>query len=429
MSRRTFIGVGVAAVAVAAAAGAGAYYYLSQPGMKAGPSKSQVNVGFSIALSGTNAAAGLDQFQSYKQWAALTNAAGGLQVGSSKLPVALTYYDDTGDPATAVSLYERLITEDKVDLILPPWGTYMHYAIIPTITSLGYPLVANTADTDDVFTLPTPFFYFQPQTHQSEVKAIMGAIIANASVITGGQNRPINIAMPWLESLGPDEIGHDAFDQAEASTSPTFNIINNSSYPASITDFSSLVLDIKAGSPDVILAGTYPADSQLLTAQLIKSNVNSAVLYEWVGPFFPFYQQAFGNNVVGISSVGQLGADPTAPLMKPWVDDFAQRFSSPPPISDYGFIVASLQILQQAVASAGSLDLEKIQTSLLNDSFNTVNGTVAFHGRPYCWEPQYQVNDACNQWLTNNYDSDVPVWGVNGPTSNKFLVPKPNWTT
>jgi len=427
ISRRRFVKYGVAAVVVAAAAGAGAYYYLSQPGLKPGPSKSQVNIGFSIALSGPNEAAGLDQFQTYKQWAALTNAAGGLQVGSSKLPIALTYYDDTGDPNTAISLYERLITEDKVDLILPPWGTYMHYALIPTVTKYGYPLVANTADTDDVFTLPSPFYYFQGWSHQGEVTAMMNAINANTSVITGGVKRNINIAMPWAESLGPDEVGHDAFDQAEAAGN--FNIINNSSYDPSTTDFSSLVLDIKAGNPDVILAGTYPSDSELFTAQLIESNVSPAVLYEWVGPFFPFFQQKFGQNSLGICSLGQLGADPSAPAMKPWADDFLTRYGGPVPIGDYGFILCSLQILQQAVANAGTLDLDTIQSHLLSDTFTTVNGQIAFHGRPYPWEPQFKV-EAANQWITTDVDTgNVPIWGLQGPTNNKFLVPKPAWTT
>ncbi len=425
MTRRSLLKYGVAAAVVVAAAGTGAYYYLStQGGSNVGPNKTQVKVGFSIALSGPNAAAGLDQFQAYKQWADLVNADGGMEVGSSKLPVSLTYYDDTGDPATAISLYERLITEDKVDLVLPPWGTYMHYALIPTVTKHGMPMIANTADTDQVFTLPSPFWYFQPFSHKTEVDAIFGAINANVSKITGGSSRKINIAIPWAQSLGPDEIGHDAFVSAE--NAGNFNIINNSSYETSTTDFSSLVLDIKAGNPDVIVAGTYPPDSLLFTDQLVKSGVNPAVLYEWVGPFFEFFRAKFGENVVGISCLGQMGADPNKSDVKPLVTDFNTRYQYPPPIGDYGLVWGSVQILQAAVKSAASLDPEKIQAHLLSDTFPTINGPVAFHDRPYCWETQYQ-QDAANQWLSSDYYSHVPVWGVRGPTSNNFLCPKPAW--
>ncbi len=38
-------------------------------------------------------------------------------------PVEIVVYDDRSDPATAARLYERLITGDKVELLLSPWGS------------------------------------------------------------------------------------------------------------------------------------------------------------------------------------------------------------------------------------------------------------------------------------------------------------------
>ena len=43
---------------------------------------------------------------------------------------------------------ERLITQDKVDFLLPPWSTAMNLAVAPTFHRYGYPLLAGSAVTE-----------------------------------------------------------------------------------------------------------------------------------------------------------------------------------------------------------------------------------------------------------------------------------------
>src|SRR5262245_6387016 len=52
-------------------------------------------------------------------WLQQTNARGGML----SRPVELRTYDDKSDPATAVRLTERLITGDKVHLLISPFGS------------------------------------------------------------------------------------------------------------------------------------------------------------------------------------------------------------------------------------------------------------------------------------------------------------------
>ena len=42
-------------------------------------------------------------------------------------------------------IYEKLITDDKVDLLLAPFGTPAHLAIVPLLERFRFPVVANTA--------------------------------------------------------------------------------------------------------------------------------------------------------------------------------------------------------------------------------------------------------------------------------------------
>src|SRR4051812_13265621 len=83
-----------------------------------GQAADPVRIGFSIAKTGLFAAAAPSQLNAYELWKDQVNAAGGLDVKGEKRPVELVFYDDQSDPGKAVRIYEKLITDDKVDLLL-----------------------------------------------------------------------------------------------------------------------------------------------------------------------------------------------------------------------------------------------------------------------------------------------------------------------
>jgi len=84
-------------------------------GAPAGP----LRIGASISLTGRYDRTGRELKNGYDLWAEQTNAAGGI-MGRQ---VEFVVYDDTSDPETARNLYEKLISEDKVDLIIGPYSS------------------------------------------------------------------------------------------------------------------------------------------------------------------------------------------------------------------------------------------------------------------------------------------------------------------
>ncbi len=88
-----------------------------------------IKVGFSMALTGGVAQNGKQLIIALELWRDDVNAKGGL-LGR---PVELVYYDDQSNPANVPGIYTKLITVDKVDLLLGPYATNMAAPAMPVI--------------------------------------------------------------------------------------------------------------------------------------------------------------------------------------------------------------------------------------------------------------------------------------------------------
>jgi len=104
-----------------------------------------LRIGFSMARTGPLANATVSQSNTYELWREQVNARGGMNVGGTKRKVEFVSYDDQSKPDQAVRVYEKLITDDKVDLLLAPWGTPFHIAVAPVLEKYRFPMVGNTA--------------------------------------------------------------------------------------------------------------------------------------------------------------------------------------------------------------------------------------------------------------------------------------------
>ena len=75
-----------------------------------------IKIGLSVSLTGGVAVNGKQVLLAMQIWRDDQNAKGGL-LGR---PVELVYYDDQSNPANVPGIYTKLLTVDKVDLLLGP---------------------------------------------------------------------------------------------------------------------------------------------------------------------------------------------------------------------------------------------------------------------------------------------------------------------
>ena len=104
-----------------------------------------IKIGAPLAITGGLSDEAKKQEVTFKMWLNKVNAAGGINVGGTKMKVQLVQYDYQSDGQRAAQLAEKLITDDKVDFLLSPFGSG-HTKIVATIAT-GYetPVIACAA--------------------------------------------------------------------------------------------------------------------------------------------------------------------------------------------------------------------------------------------------------------------------------------------
>ncbi len=143
---------------------------------------SPVRIGYAMARTGPwTGGAQVSQEPNYILWAEQLNAAGGLNVKGTKRPVELISSDDRSEIETVVRSYEKLMGSDKVDLILPPWGSNANFAVAPLANRHGYPFIAPTALSKRLIEMKLPYFFLMLQQPQPMMNSLVELLKANGA--------------------------------------------------------------------------------------------------------------------------------------------------------------------------------------------------------------------------------------------------------
>jgi branched-chain amino acid transport system substrate-binding protein len=373
----------------------------------------KIRIGTAISLSGPYApGAGMTQIPNYKMWVDEVNAKGGIYVKQfkKKLPIELIIYDDKSDIGTAVKLVEQLILKEKVDFILPPWGTAMHFAIAPVITKYKYPMIGPTISSEKLREIAhkVPYFFGILNMPREQAAALVDLLeemgVKKVALIYVADAYGIE----WTGKVAPD-LGLKKIDVAVLK-----------SYPLDTKDLSPLLKTIKAAEVDALLCMSYPNDTFLLTKQAKEMGYNPKLFYLGVGVAFPIYKQMFGGPEAIEGIMGAGAWNPKVPYAgaKEYYDRHLKKWGKEPDFWGSAFAYASLQILEQSIEKVGSLDRTKIRDYIATATFPTVIGPVKFEGGFNVQSP-----GEIGQWQNGQFEI---VAGKDKRTA-KPIYPKPSW--
>jgi len=330
-----------------------------------------IRIGASLSQSGAYAALSQNQVgRGYPLCLKHTNEQGG--VLGRKLELVLE--DDQSQPSTAARIYEKLITQDKVDFVLGPYGSPMTATVAEVVEKHRMPMVANAATTS-LFKKGRRFIFMVPPP---------GEVFLEGLIDMAAKKGLKTVAVIHEDTLFATTAAQGAVELARKKG---LEVVLVQSYSKGTADFTGLLTKVRAATPDVLAAGSYLEDAVAITRQLRELNVNPKMYGVTIGGAQPKFYEALGRiaefvygNSAWEPELVTLRAGGLIPVARqyPGAREFVEAHKKEYPGADLSYTTAAgyggCQVLMEAVKRAGSLDREKVRDAILKLDFNTVYG-------------------------------------------------------
>jgi branched-chain amino acid transport system substrate-binding protein len=319
-----------------------------------------IKVGVTVSLSGDYAAPGSEQLQGIQMWAHDLNARGAL-LGR---PVEIVYYDDKSDAEVSEALYERLVSEDKVDLLLGPYSSGLTLAASRVAEKHHFPMVATGASSTDIWSRGNKYIF----QVDAPADTYLNLVITSA--------KKAGLATIALLYAGTDFTRQVAEGVRVEAAKQGVEIVFDEEFSQGSSDFAAIIGRMRAKNPDVVIGATYLDGSIAVMKQAKKSGLSPRAFVFTVGPALAEFGEALGPDAEGVLGVVAWMAAAHMPMAL----DFAYRSQ------EYYDQVASVynaygygagQVLEAAVRLAGSLDKDAIRAQLSTMKFRSILG--AYH--------------------------------------------------
>jgi branched-chain amino acid transport system substrate-binding protein len=380
---------------------------LSLPAWVQAQDAQPVRIGYTMARTGPwSVGAQTSQEPNYLLWAEQQNAAGGLMVEGKRRTVELLGTDDRSEVETCVRTYEKLMGSDKVDLVLPPWGSNANFAVAPLANRFGYPFLAPTALSRRLVEMKLPNFFLLLQQPKPMMDALVDMLKANGAK---------SLAVVYVDDL----FGLENYAALKVALQGSgISIVEDKSYPLGVKDLSPTLRSIKEKNPDAFVGLTYPPDTILASRQSKEIGFNPKFFYASVGTAFQLYRNVMQAGAEGVLGMGSWNAKRGA-AAKAYFDAHVKKFGvqKEPDRWASGHAWAGLEILTAAVAKVG-LDRKAIRDYVANTTHETIVGSIRFSG-----SENVGIPGTVSQWQKGEFEVVWPRAIATAP----LMTQKPAW--
>ncbi len=338
------------------------------------------------------------------------NKRGGIKLSGcdgKSVPLKFVVYDDQSTPATAVSLHEKLVTVDQVDVLVGPDWTPIGFPVSPIPDKHRIPIVFGNVSALQIF--------------QRGFKYIFGAPTPSVFVWSNGYfdllaKQPIppkSIFFAAQDNLFTKDVVTSAEKKA---AEVGIKMVGNEIFPTDTKDFSSIILRMKAANPDIIYISSFDAPALPLIQQMRQLRVTTKGVYSVYNTGKMI--KAIGKNMEGIAGVMQWLPTLNTPYSD-LVKVVLQR--SDVDWADYLFTIGRLSsyfVMIQAVEKAGVVDREKIRDALASTKFQSPAGDIKFDERGYA---------LMSGFPTQIQDGKIVAIGPENQVPGRIQYPSPAW--
>ena len=337
-------------------------------------SNAPIKIGYCLSLSGGLAANGQTARLAHEIWRDRVNAKGGL-IGRE---VQLHCVDDKSDATTVEAIYEKLISEEKVDLLLGGYGNNSITPAMPLVMKDRRFLVGLMALGENIQFGYDQFFAMIP-TGTDPNSALTEGFFASAAQ----QNpRPKTVAIVAADAPFSKNPILGARANAEKNG---LEVASESKYPLTTTDFAPFLQEVEKLSPDILFYCSYLNDSIGLIRAIAASDMNPLLVGgAMIGPQSSAVQTQLGSAINGIVNYEYWLPVPAMnfPGVHELIAEYQERAkgTSADSLGYYvaPFAYAQLQVVEQAVEKTGGVDDKALADYTRSSTFSTVVGDVTF---------------------------------------------------
>jgi len=363
-------------------------------------------IGGSLPLTGVWAETAKVVQKGYQFWVDETNAQGGL-LGR---PVNLIIYDDEGKPDSAVKLAEKVITLDKVDLLLGGYPGTAARAVMPVAEK--YKMV-----------------YVSMGGHMASF--VQGYTYSFGSPPLMGEWWFIG-AFQWLEALPAAQrpkraavyimnnpVGTSLLSSLDEYTKKLgIEIVINERYSLPLPSAEPLVMKAKQLNCDLFVSGGVFPDGVMTVKATKTLKYNPKVYFQGIGSIIPAWVKELGDDGNYIVSGTSYHHKLNNPSNMKVVKRVKEKLGLDEVDTYFGFAWAWLQTLAAGVEGTKGLDQTKIRDWLKTHKVETIAGTFTFDekGLPKPFTYATQVIDRRVEL----------IWPPEART-HKGVYPKPMW--
>jgi branched-chain amino acid transport system substrate-binding protein len=350
----------------------------STPGATSPSTGSPLVFGAAVSLTGAQSKEGGLTKQGYDLWLDWINQRGGIVVNNVKHPVQIKYEDDQSNANLSATLVQKLITDEKAQFILGPYGSAATATDAIIAEKNGIPMVEANGAAQSIFNKGYKFTFgvLSPAN-----KYLTGVLDMAATL----NPKPTTIAMLAANDNFSVEVAKAVEDYAP---SKGMQVVFSKQYPAAAPDVSGLISQAKQANPDIVMNSGHLAEAIAINKAAKQLGLNAKIFAYSVGPSTPDFISALGadaNYVVdGSQWTPQVKYRPSFYLS---VSDYVKAYEAKYPngggAPDYHVAESTAACLafQKAIENAGSLDPSKVRDALAGLDVMTFFGQIKFDSR------------------------------------------------
>ena len=356
------------------------------------PEGEPIQIGGSLALTGFLAPTAAIHKIVGDEYIKKINAEGGL-LGR---PVEWVLFDDEAAPDKAAALYERLITEEEVDLLIGPYGTGTITAGMNVAERYGYVFPHHTASLTYAYTYDKHFPLWYTGLHPN---------ITTSNLLFDAldtlENPPETMAFvvnqfPGSKFMAYGQEGTDEGGAIKVAEERGYDVVLDVDFPTNINDWGPIAAQVRDADPDFIYLAGLGLNANGLIEALNAIDYQPRgffVLWPAAGPLL-----ALGDAAEGVMSV-TLFEEHEPFLSNLGAEEMVEKFGAAAEEAGMGYSAvetqasvswATWQVLQAAVEATGSLDQDVLADWLHNNTIETVLGPVRFDANNQNYGPDLQ---------------------------------------